>query len=110
MKTKRSRKREDAPPAPAEKGDKKGDKGSTNPNVPVIPTIEELDALTKVALEAWMSIKSPSFNAERYTEFSVEEKGDRKIVLITKEDIDAIDPPVVPPVLFKDFRKNIDFG
>ncbi len=75
--------------------------------MPVIPTVEEIETLAKVSLEAWISIKSPSFNPERYTEFSVAEKGDRKIELVSEADID---PKVDPPVLFKGFRKNIDFG
>ena len=31
-------------------------------DIPKIPTVEELDALSKVNLEAWISVRSPSFN------------------------------------------------
>lgn len=31
-------------------------------DIPKIPTVEDLDALTKVNLEAWISVRSPSFN------------------------------------------------
>lgn len=60
-----------------------------------------------MALEAWISVKSPSFNPFRYPDIEVEDKGKREIELLTEKDID---PTIQPPVMFEGFRKNIDFG
>ena len=41
---------------------------------PKIPTVEELDALAKVNLEAWISVRSPSFNVNtihKYNTYSL---------------------------------------
>jgi hypothetical protein len=76
-------------------------------DIPKIPTVEDLDALAKVNLEAWISVRSPSFNPDRYADIKVEDKGERKVEVVEEKDID---PSIKPPVLIEGFRKNIDFG
>jgi len=58
--------------------------------VPVIPTVEELDALSAVSLEGWISISSASFTPDRYADIKVEEKGERRVEVVSKEDIDPL--------------------
>jgi hypothetical protein len=41
-----------------------------------------------VSLEGWISIKSDSFTPDRYASIQVEDKGERRVEVVGKEDID----------------------